>query len=151
MHAQRMVVVLRTLWAKNYSAITTYLRDYTSAKLLATYEVYVVPGLSEQGEALPHALVVGANTPVRVAFGIMLEELLHAVIRPPKPSIFGIRPKPTQIKNYAFNEAYIAAHLFRLLNALKYPVRLRDSLVFDWQDGKRKTLVRRILKSPLIA
>ena len=141
--ARTLSVALMKLWQKQKKAVMYYLRTVLTRTGMLSYTAIIMPGVGESSNIVRGALVIGADAPKSVAFGILLEELLHGVLNIPARKKFGM----TSVSDWLYNEAYTGAHLYRLLTTLKYSPKIRDSLVFGWQGGKRTKLVNNILLS----
>lgn len=133
---------LALLWEKHAPSVEAYFASVKNRKRNTSYAVYTMPFVGESSNSIGDTLVIGDAAPVTVAFGVLLEELIHAALPVPPKRDFGMATVSDQL----FCEAYAGAHLYCLLTQLRYPSRLIDSLVFGWWDGKRTALVRRILK-----
>ncbi|MEK7525683.1 MAG: hypothetical protein AAB561_01550 [Patescibacteria group bacterium] len=127
---------LSILWIKNRRSITNYLKSI-KADSIKSFSVINVPGIGEISETLGDILILGADIPVKIGFAIFLEEFLHSVVN-----------VPTEFKDSNLNEeAYIGLHLYYLLNKLRYSSSVVDSVVFGWQNGRRKKLVKKLIES----
>lgn len=104
--------------------------------------VYLVAGLGEQAEALDNLVVLGDGFPPRVAFAVMLEELLHTLI----PQKFIFRFESVVSTTVPVEEVVVGALLHRLLQQLNWPKAVIDSVVFGWRGGARAAAVRKLLK-----
>ena len=133
---------LNEMWHKNRTDIGAYI-EKESGLDSQIFTVYLMPFFGESAESLDDTLVMGTDIEKDVAFGILLEEILHS----------SIKVKPEELissdKEVA-NEAVIGAHLFKLLNKLNFDSKIVNSLVFGWQGGKRGKLVKEILSNSII-
>lgn len=139
--AQRLAHELSREWKQRQGIVMDYLRSLPIHRRAVSYTAFTMPAVGEASNVVGNVLVIGVDAPRKIAFGLLLEELLHAaLIAPPKKS-FGM----SQVSDWLFNEAYTGAHLYRLLGHLGYSQKMKDSLVFGWWNGKRTKLVRKIL------
>jgi len=133
---KKKVRKLSVLWKKNSSIIHEYLKSIHASQK-GTFTVVLVRGIGETSESLGDILVLGSDTKTDTAFAVFLEELLHTVVKVPK------KLQDAGLKE----EAYIGMHLYRILERIKYPRYIINSVVFGWQNGRRIKLTKSFLKS----
>lgn len=108
------------------------------------FTIYILPKVGENAESLHNFLVLGDGFKVSIAIGIIIEELLHSLIKG-KGLIFTNLTKkmPEELRE----EAIVGYYLHKILSKLKIMSKKDQySLVFGWGGGMRKNLVKKLLK-----
>ena len=108
------------------------------------FPVYIVPGLGERAESLGSVMVIGDAFKKNVAFPVLLEEALHGLFAsgPITSEKYAIKTKDEALRE----EVLIGYLLHQLLTFIHYNKEVSDSVVFGWQNGRRKKLVEALLK-----
>lgn len=107
--------------------------------------VIIIPGIGERGESLGRTVVLGDRMHRHAALAIVLEEILHGVLRRWGKARRLRKLLPTN-DPFLAEEAIVGAVLYRLLEHLRIQSRTAQSVVFGWHGGKRERLVRLLLK-----
>lgn len=123
-------------------AITSSLEELGLMVSLSKICIYVMPGIGENAESLGNVLVIGDSFQVYVALGTIIEELLHSLLRKHTKSI----KLPFKAEKDLCEEILTGFYLFKVLKKLKISTQVINSLVFDWQNGRRRKGVEYLLK-----
>lgn len=133
---------LRLLYDKYKGGISLFFK-HQKVRQDIEFHVYVVSGFGERAESLTDAIVIGDAFHKKIAFAVLMEEILHALF---KRGFIKMAVSPKTKNKNLWEEAVVGAMLFRLLASIGYDKQVSESVVFGWQNGKRKKLVEALLK-----
>lgn len=128
---------LEILLDKHHSSIAGYLSEQSNI-INSDYDVFIIAGIGELGESLGNILVIGDQFDSKVGFLVILEEVLHSILSIPNKESLGM----SNVEDNLYIESYIGANLLKLTELLEYDIDIVNSVIYDWQGGRRKELVQ---------
>lgn len=131
-----------------YEKSTKQIEYYFNSKLIDSgipITVFIMPMIGEMAESLGRIMVVGDGFTKKIAFPILLEEIIHSLL---DDNIVDDITSDLELANLEhLNKEEIATGflLYQLLVTLNYSKNVINSVVFDWHGGERASFVRQLI------
>lgn len=146
----KLLKYLRKEFLSHENKILLFLKNL-DCKSVPVFSVYIMSLPVELAESLGSHIVISSEFDPKIAFAVLLEEVIHGLISLDYLDISNIPELKSESVNGYDDESVVGFLLYNILTFIDYDKKIRDSVVFGWNDGKRKksvtNLLRKIYKS----